>query len=238
MDPNKLNHKGRCEVLFVRHGERADLAPEKGVQYDIECDPPLTPLGVTQVEETAEYLARYVKERGFDEVVIEASGFIRTIQTACAFSKAIGVKVHVNYQYTEWLHPNFYEENPMPLLYVRNRDKNHLREVFTKGEDFHHDPDNGFAEANKIYPEETIGDVMDRVTIVRDQLIKKYQNSDKKVLHIVSTHAAIVKALSMIYGMKFQGDWCYFCAFTGFEVIGEEHRIIYDEDSTHVKARL
>ena len=24
-------NKGTCQVLFIRHGERADLAPEKGV---------------------------------------------------------------------------------------------------------------------------------------------------------------------------------------------------------------
>ncbi len=36
-----------CQVIFIRHGERADLAPEKSVQYDVKCDPPLTPLGHT-----------------------------------------------------------------------------------------------------------------------------------------------------------------------------------------------
>lgn len=38
-------NKGMCQVIFIRHGERADLAPEKGVEYDIKCDPPMTALG-------------------------------------------------------------------------------------------------------------------------------------------------------------------------------------------------
>lgn len=79
-------------MIFIRHGERADLAPEKGVEYDVRCDPPLTPLGVTQVEETGIYLKRYIEENKFDEVVIECSPFIRTVQTAAIIAKAVGHK--------------------------------------------------------------------------------------------------------------------------------------------------
>jgi broad specificity phosphatase PhoE len=71
-----------CQVIFIRHGERADMAPEKNVQYDVKCDAPLTPLGVTQVEETGLYLKKYIEDNKFEEVVIEASPFIRTIQSA------------------------------------------------------------------------------------------------------------------------------------------------------------
>ena len=120
-----------CQVLFIRHGERADLAPEKGVQYDVKSDPPLTPLGITQVEETGHYLKHYVEKHGFEEVVIECSPFIRTVQTAAIIAKAIGKsKVRVQYKYHEWLHPAFYDYNPMQELYMRNREKEEIKKTF------------------------------------------------------------------------------------------------------------
>lgn len=124
--------KGACEILFIRHGERADLAPEKGVEYDIKADPPLTPLGVTQAEETGRYLKEYIARGNFDEVHIECSGFIRTIQTATLIAKHAGLnKPKIQYKYAEWLIPSVYETNPMPELYIRNRDKDYLRKTFT-----------------------------------------------------------------------------------------------------------
>lgn len=37
--------KSTCQVIFIRHGERADLQTEKEHQFDIKCDPPLTDNG-------------------------------------------------------------------------------------------------------------------------------------------------------------------------------------------------
>lgn len=41
--------KNTCQVIFIRHGERADLQTELQHSYDIKCDPPLTELGKEQV---------------------------------------------------------------------------------------------------------------------------------------------------------------------------------------------
>ena len=101
-----------------------------------------------------------------------------------------------------------------------------------------HDDEQGFAKANKIFPEETLEETVNRIRIVRDELVSKYEKSEKRVLHLVATHAAIVKALSILHGADESCEWCFFCAFTGLEIKGKEYRMIYDEDSSHVKARL
>ncbi len=51
----------------------------------------------------------------------------------------------VQYKYAEWLHSSFYDENPMPLLYVRNKSKEEILNRFTNGFDFVHDDEPGFA---------------------------------------------------------------------------------------------
>ena len=239
MESQSAKGKGVCQVIFIRHGERADLAPEKNVEYDVKCDPPLTPLGVTQVEETGHYLKRYVEQHKFDEVVIECSPFIRTVQTATILAKTMGhTKVTLKYDYHEWMHPAFYDENPMPQLYVRNKKPEDIKKVFLDGMDYHHDDENGFKKSNTVYPEENMDLCIDRLRKICDGLNKKYENSEKRVLHLIATHAAIVKCVSAVYGAKIRNEWCFFCAFTGVEINGKNVKLIYDEDSSHVKARL
>ena len=81
--------------------------------------------------------------------------------------------------------------------------------------------------------------VIDRVRIVTDGILKQYENSGKRVLLLVSTHAAIVKAFSVIFGGgETTHEWCYFCAFSGIEINGKDWRLIFDEESSHIKARL
>ena len=170
-----------CQVIFIRHGERADLAPEKDVQYDVKCDPPLTPLGVTQVEETGHFLKRYVEQHGFEEVIIECSPFIRTVQTAAIIAKAIGKsKVRVQYKYHEWLHPAFYDNNPMEDLYLRNRSKEEIKKVFMQGVadiDYDHEDEPGFKESNVVYPEENMDLCIERMRRVCKEINQSYDNS-------------------------------------------------------------
>ena len=231
-----------CQILFIRHGERADLAPEKDVKYDVKSDPPLTPLGVTQVEETGHYLKRYVEQHGFDEIVIECSPFIRTVQTAAIIAKAIGKsKVRVLYKYHEWLHPAFYDSSPMHELYLRNLGKEEIKKLFLQGYsdvEYDHDDEVGYKASTTVYPEENMDLAIERMKRVCSDLNKSYFNSQKKVLHLVATHAAIVKCFSAVHGAQIKNDWCFFCAFSGVEIHGENVKLIYDEDASHVKARL
>jgi broad specificity phosphatase PhoE len=49
-----------------------------------KVDPPLTPNGIRQAEQTGRYLKEYFEEEGlaFDKIIIESSPFLRTMMTA------------------------------------------------------------------------------------------------------------------------------------------------------------
>ncbi len=92
-----------CQFILVRHGERADLAPpHRQFDYEINSDPPLTSHGILQAQETGEFLKEYIDKNEFDEIVVESSPFIRTMQTASQIAKAIGIpKIKINYHFTD-----------------------------------------------------------------------------------------------------------------------------------------
>jgi len=153
------------------------------------------------VLETAQYLKKYITDNKYDEVVLECSPFIRTIQTAAIIAKVIGHKrIRVQYKFTECLHPAFYEENPVPHLYVRNRSPDQISKLFLEGMPFEHNDEEGFAKANKIFPENDTMENIERMKPTCLSFLKMYEGSQKRVLHLVATHAAIVKSLAVIYG--------------------------------------
>ncbi len=65
----------------------------------------------------------YIEAQRFDEVVIECSPFIRTVQTASLIAKEIGYSkpIKVQYRFCEWLNTMIFQENPFPTLNVRTR---------------------------------------------------------------------------------------------------------------------
>ena len=85
-DYGKYHH-----LFFVRHGERADHAKHLKIEYPVKYDPPLTPLGVQQASETGKFFVEYLKTHKFDQVVIESSPFIRTMMTASAIARELGI---------------------------------------------------------------------------------------------------------------------------------------------------
>ena len=90
-------------------------------------------------------MKKYIAENKFEEVVLECSPFIRTIQTAAIIAKVINHKhIRVQYKYTECLHPAFYEENPVPHLYVRNRKPEEISRMFLEGMKFEHNDEDGY----------------------------------------------------------------------------------------------
>lgn len=171
----------------------------------------------------------------FDEVVLECSPFIRTIQTAAIIAKVIGHKnIRVQYKYTECLHPAFYEENPVPLLYVRNRKPEEISRDFLEGMPFEHSDEAGYALANKIFPENDTMENVERMKPTCHSFLKMYEGSKKRVLHLVATHAAIVKSLAVIFGGELQHGLCQYCAISGVEIDGPNWRLIYAEDDSHI----
>ena len=69
---------------MIRHGERADKVDHQklGIKVEEQLDPPLTPQGIRQAEETGHFLNSFLAKNKYTDVVIESSPFLRTLQTA------------------------------------------------------------------------------------------------------------------------------------------------------------
>ena len=129
----------------------------------------------------------------------------------------------------------------MPDLYLRTKNYDEIKKAFLPGlldVDFENNDEHGFLASNTVFPEENMDLCIDRMRKVCNDLNKSYENSQKRVLHLVATHAAVVKCFSAVHGAKIRNEWCFFCAFSGVEINGKNVRLIYDEDASHVKARL
>ena len=103
----------------MRHGERADFAKNddpknasKSSSYNSQTnhDPNLTDKGLAQASEAGLHfknsIENFQREHNitFDEVRVEASPFLRTLQTGAQIAEQIGSnKVHVNYRTCELL---------------------------------------------------------------------------------------------------------------------------------------
>ena len=105
-------------LFFVRHGERADRAPQLKMEYPEKQDPPLTPLGVQQAEETGRFFKEYMEKHPYlDRVKLETSPFMRTMQTAAGIARVLGTpKLELNYTYCEWMSSKLFDEEQLHSL--------------------------------------------------------------------------------------------------------------------------
>jgi broad specificity phosphatase PhoE len=61
-------------------------------------------------------------ERNYNKIVIESSPFIRTKMTASIIAKILELDhFKLNYRISEWMHPDFYTDNPIPKLELKNK---------------------------------------------------------------------------------------------------------------------
>ena len=101
------------------------------------CDPPLTPTGLVQASEAGDFLKEYIEKNKFDEVIMECSPFIRTVQTATQIAKKIGItKIKINYKLSELLATCFFPENPIDKLITRTKEHDKILKDFSEGIDF------------------------------------------------------------------------------------------------------
>lgn len=123
--------------FIVRHGERADHAPETKEEYKGHPDAYLTPRGHKQATETGQFLATELQRiaaeegRAFDEIVVKVSPFVRTMATSARICKEIGVQnVAIDYNFCELLATFLYSEDPIVRLSVRKQDASSLNQEF------------------------------------------------------------------------------------------------------------
>ena len=109
-------------VCFIRHGERCDNSddPNEQARIELQHDPPLTHTGEAEATATGDHLRQLLADQNYEMVIIETSPWLRTMQTAAAIAKQIGLpEVRVNYRYCEWLKHTFFENgNPIGSLYL------------------------------------------------------------------------------------------------------------------------
>lgn len=79
---NGSNQNQKHFAAIIRHGEPGDEV--QNFKYTNLFDPPLTPLGMRQAGETADFLDGYFKKEDykFDEIVIESSPYLKCMMTA------------------------------------------------------------------------------------------------------------------------------------------------------------
>jgi broad specificity phosphatase PhoE len=94
-------------VWVARHGERLDgVDPHWAATAERPFDPPLTPDGLQQAQQTAERLAG----RGILHVF--CSPFLRTLQTATAIADVLDLPIKVEHGACEWLHEDWFTAPP------------------------------------------------------------------------------------------------------------------------------
>jgi len=95
MDRN-IDSEIERHIFMLRHGERADILEKKNKvkTYRNLCDPPLTPLGMIQAEESGrklvEHLTQLLSETSSEyTIIVECSPFLRCLQTAALAVKQL-----------------------------------------------------------------------------------------------------------------------------------------------------
>ena len=158
--PN-TQHTSTRYCFIVRHGERADHAPETADEYRGHPDAHLTPRGHKQAVETGQFLSSELSRieaeegRSFDEILVKCSPFVRCMATTARICKQINIEsVSIDYNYCEWLADFLYSDNPVPHLSIRNKDSVTLNTEFNLQDISFTDNDEGFQMANTLYVED------------------------------------------------------------------------------------
>ena len=126
--------------MAIRHGQRADECYDFDQRLIDYTDPFLTPKGIQQATQTGLYIKGVIETEGFEEVILEASPFIRTMMTAAHIAKCLNIpKIKANYLYGERYNNNNFEEHPFGSLVIDRTEKNAFVEKYLDGIDFDED---------------------------------------------------------------------------------------------------
>ena len=105
--------------MAIRHGERADECWNFDKHFIDFTDPLLTPKGIQQATQTGLYIKGVIETEGYEDVIIEASPFLRTMMTAPHIAKCLNVpKIKANYLYGERYSKNHFKNHPFGSLLI------------------------------------------------------------------------------------------------------------------------
>ena len=146
-------------------------------------DPPLTEFGVTQAEQSADFIISLCPPGA--PIHIVSSPFYRTLMTAAALARRVSVPIHIQYGFGEWLYFEDFTESPMDKLQSQLVDLS--REL---GVSLVTTP----PLAHASYPE-SLSTLQNRVRRVHQHYIQQVAEP----VVVVVTHATLVETVSEIW---------------------------------------
>jgi broad specificity phosphatase PhoE len=205
---------GARRIFLARHGNRQDfIDPSWAGRADEPYDPPLSPDGVQQ----ARRLGHRLRHEGIDAIV--TSPFLRAVQTAHHANEALGVPMHLEPGFGEFLHPRSFERAP------RLRGLAELRRQFPLLAD-------GYVPSGEQRYPETHSELVGRAQAALSALLEQLPGT-----LLVVGHAASVCAMAMI-DRDVQALECPLCALFCLEHEDGRWRLSLDADVAHVGERL
>ena len=73
----------------------------------------------------------YLKTKGYEQIIILSSPYIRALQTASYVAKACGVEeITLNYYLGEALYTYLHASDPLPLIHVNTKSKDFIEKEY------------------------------------------------------------------------------------------------------------
>jgi broad specificity phosphatase PhoE len=206
-----IDKNSDINLWVIRHGYRIDFSDPHWTESAVNpYNPPLSPVGVEQAEETADRL----KDERVDYII--ASPFLRTVQTANIIAEKIGKKVILEAGLSEWLTLKDFDYNPeLDDPYILTRDYPNI------------DPESGHL-VHTTYPEDS--DALNkRIDKTISKIITKYGNYILIISH-GSPIRSIFKSLVHYDGEEFPS----MCSVSRFHYQGGNWELEINDDSEHL----
>ncbi|NIK78707.1 broad specificity phosphatase PhoE [Paenibacillus castaneae] len=163
------------KIFILRHGIRLDIDDKTYWRHYLKRrdDVPLSHRGITQAQETGEFL----KNENVSHIF--CSPFFRTLQTAHIVAEKLDLPIHIEYGFIEMLNPDWFATSP-ELVSLEE-----ASEIFPRVNSEYR------SYVQPQYPETDYeGAVLHRVKEALDQIIERYDGTILIVGHGASTESA------------------------------------------------
>ena len=134
----------------------------------------------------------------FDEVRIESSPYLRTMQTASHFMRGFSHSYHltVNHLYGEALD---LKEDAQPHLYLKNLPAEEFKQLLAGGVSWTDDHKKYEEYMSKRFPEKK-KDLKERVEQFNKEILQVHTTSGKRTLHLIFGHGCPTRMMSSMNG--------------------------------------
>lgn len=221
-------------LVIVRHGERLDnVQPRWTNTAERPHDPPLTDRGREQADATG----RHLGAQGWapDGVLLLASPFLRTMQTAHAIAQHLRVPIHVCPGIAEFFSSTYFHEAPEVLGRAAL-----CAALDTAPDSVRHEDDIGLATRHPVFPEH-INDAVRRLGATFDAIrAHAEEHSLETVVMVSHGYSAQIIAEhfdpdSDLIPRFYRAPYCNICEV---EIVANQPRLLRMGDDQHLAPRL